>query len=269
MYEGTLATKGPWQSLVTFQQLIVLANRHGEVDMTADAISRRTTIPLEIIEIGLRELQKPDPDSRSMEEEGRRIVPIEPSRRWGWRLVNYDKYRKIRSEEERREYQRNLMAKRRTKLAPVSNVSPCSMQYVEVDADEKKEKATPCASAQLVPAAVWLAFAEHRKKLRSPLTDRAGELIRMKLAKLEKEGNDPTEVLEQSIEQGWKGVFPIHKENGNGKQPESFAERNIRRADEELSEVSRRAQQVLQKMGQGLPESANRRGGRGLLPGGA
>ena len=46
MYEGTLASKGPWEALVTFQQLIILANRHGEVDMTPDAISRRTTIPL-------------------------------------------------------------------------------------------------------------------------------------------------------------------------------------------------------------------------------
>ena len=58
MYDGTLATKGPWQALVTFQQLIILADRNGEVDMTPEAISRRTTIPLEIIEHGIKALEE-------------------------------------------------------------------------------------------------------------------------------------------------------------------------------------------------------------------
>lgn len=150
MYEGTLASRGPWEALVTFQQLIVLANRHGEVDMTADAISRRTTIPLEIIKRGIEELAKPDPESRSPELEGRRIVLLDEHRAWGWKLVNYDKYRKIRSEEERREYQRVLMANRRSKakkLAPVSNVSPCSMQYAESSKHQNPSAAYPAAVA--------------------------------------------------------------------------------------------------------------------------
>ena len=52
----------------------------------------------------------------------------------------------------------------------------------------------------------------------------------------------------------------------NGKQPESFAERNIRRAEKELSEVSRRAQQVLQKVGGDLSESSNRKASGHALP---
>jgi hypothetical protein len=52
----------------------------------------------------------------------------------------------------------------------------------------------------------------------------------------------------------------------NGKQPESFAERNIRRADKELGEVSRRAQQVLQKVGGDLPESSDRGASSHALP---
>lgn len=113
IFDGTLATKGPWQALVTFEQLIVLANKHGEVDMTAEAISRRTTIPIDYIRIGLEALVLPDPDSRSPDEEGRRIVLIDPTRTWGWRIVNHEHYRKIRSEEERREYHKQYMRKRR------------------------------------------------------------------------------------------------------------------------------------------------------------
>ena len=138
MYEGTLGSRGPWEALVTFQQLIVLANRHGEVDMTADAISRRTTIPLDIIEKGLVALSQPDPDSRTPDEDGKRIVLLDARRAWGWRLVNYDKYRKIRNEEERREYQRKWVADKRkagrpivvdAMSTPVDNVDPCSKQY--------------------------------------------------------------------------------------------------------------------------------------------
>lgn len=136
MYEGTLASRGPWEALITFQQLIILANRHGEVDMTPDAISRRTTIPLEVIQKGLTELAAPDPESRTPDHEGRRIILIDEHRAWGWKIVNYEKYRKIRSEDERREYQRVLMANRRRKLATVSDVSPCSKQYA--DAEERK-----------------------------------------------------------------------------------------------------------------------------------
>lgn len=116
MYDGTLGTKGPWQALVTFQQLIILADKGGQVDMTPEAISRRTTIPLDVVALGLTELEKPDPHSRSPAEEGRRIVRLSDEREWGWRIVNYDHYRKIRSQEERREYMRQYQRDRRAKL---------------------------------------------------------------------------------------------------------------------------------------------------------
>ena len=116
MYDGTLATKGPWQALVTFQQFIVLADRTGIVDMTAEAIARRTTIPIDIINIGITALEQADPESRSPDLDGRRIARLDDNRAWGWQIVNFEKYRKIRSEDERREYMANLMRERRKKL---------------------------------------------------------------------------------------------------------------------------------------------------------
>ena len=106
---------GPWEALVTFQQMIVLADKDGGVDMTADAISRETTIPLTIIAKGIEALEKPDPESRSPDEEGRRIVRLSESRSWGWRIVNYPHYRRLKSEEDRREYHRQYWHKRKAK----------------------------------------------------------------------------------------------------------------------------------------------------------
>lgn len=117
MYDGTLATKGPWQALVTFQQLVILADPEGVVDMTVESVARRTTIPFEIIEAGIEALESPDPDSRTPTEEGRRIMRLSESRPWGWRIVNYGFYRNIRNEIERRskrrEYHREYARKRR------------------------------------------------------------------------------------------------------------------------------------------------------------
>lgn len=58
---------------------------------------------------------------------------------------------------------------------------------------------------------VWGDFIEHRKKARKPLTKRACELALKALAKLKDEGNDPNDVIEQSILRGWLGLFPIQK----------------------------------------------------------
>ncbi len=61
-----------------------------------EAIGRTTGLPQEMVDYALEELAKPDGRSRSFEEEGRRIVLLCPDERtWGWRLVNYAKYRDI------------------------------------------------------------------------------------------------------------------------------------------------------------------------------
>ena len=129
MFDGTLATRGPWQALVTFQQFIILADKSGVVDMTPEAISRRTTIPIEIIVEGIMHLEAPDPESRSPAEEGRRIAPLSPDRTWGWQIVNYQHYRNLRSTEERRQYHQQYYHNKR-KVKPVSTLSTDSTKAV-------------------------------------------------------------------------------------------------------------------------------------------
>ena len=55
-------------------------------------------------------------------------------------------------------------------------------------------------------------FVKHRKKLKSPMTDRAYELMLNKLEKLSG-GNEKKkiEIINQSIENGWKGVFELRQ----------------------------------------------------------
>lgn len=138
MYRGTLATTGPWQALVTFQQMIVLADKDGIVDMTPESMSRETTIPLEIIQMGIEALEKPDPESRTPDEEGRRITRLSDSRTWGWRITNYKKYRDMKREEDRQAYHRQYWHKR--KLNNSTNTQQTQpISDAEAKADTKTE----------------------------------------------------------------------------------------------------------------------------------
>jgi len=55
-------------------------------------------------------------------------------------------------------------------------------------------------------------FADHRKKLKSPMTDNAVELLIKKLATLSKMEQDQIAIIDQSILNGWKGVFKLKEE---------------------------------------------------------
>lgn len=66
----------------------------------------------------------------------------------------------------------------------------------------------------------WEAYREMRKSKRAPLTDRAASLIIKELEKLKSQGQQPEDVLNQSIMKSYTGVFPITTGgNGNGQRP--------------------------------------------------
>jgi uncharacterized protein YdaU (DUF1376 family) len=87
----------------------------------------------------------------------------------------------------------------------------------------------------VIPIALWLSFVEVRKKIRKPLTDHAGEIIRRRLQSFKDDGEDPIAILENSIAHGWSGVFSMKgKRNG---QVESFSERRSRTAAAAIQKV--------------------------------
>jgi len=123
IYKSTVAEC--WQALVTFQQMIVLSDSDGVVDMTPSSISRTTNIPLEIIEEGIAKLEEKDPQSRSPLEDGRRIIRLDDHRDWGWRLVNHTYYRNLANREEKKEADRLRVADKRKNLSKNNNVAGC------------------------------------------------------------------------------------------------------------------------------------------------
>ncbi len=145
MYDGTIAVN--WKGLVTFQQMIVLCESDGVIDITPPALSKRTGIPLDIIEDGIEYLSQPDPYSRSQEHEGRRIILLDEHRPWGWVIVNHEYYRDLASVEDRREKAKLRKQKQREKEGEKEDVTPCHTlsrvsRHTDTDTDTLKEAAS-------------------------------------------------------------------------------------------------------------------------------
>lgn len=101
-----------------FMDLLVLADSDGVIDMTQEAIARRTNVPLAEIQDAITALTSPDARSNSPQEEGKRLLPIDERKSWGWQIVNYHHYRAIRDEEARRTYMRDYRRAEREKKRP-------------------------------------------------------------------------------------------------------------------------------------------------------
>lgn len=68
------------------------------------------------------------------------------------------------------------------------------------------------------------AFAEHRKKIRKPLTDYGMQLIISKLNTYTSDVKTQIEIINQSIERGWQSVFPL---SNGGRHQETDSEMTI------------------------------------------
>lgn len=149
IYDGTLY--GHWQALVTFQQMIVLCDADGTIDMTPQALAARTGIPLDVIAEGIKFLERPDPDSRSPDAEGCRIERLDSHRTWGWHLVNHTKYKFMADAETIRAQNRERQRIHRenktqscngaSRLVTVGNAGHAPSRHTDTDTNAVKSKA--------------------------------------------------------------------------------------------------------------------------------
>lgn len=91
IYTGTLC--GRWPAAAVWASILPLMNRRGELDASIPYIAAMTGWPRELLELGLQQLMEPDPQSRTPDQGGARLVPLVEGRSWGWRAVNFEAYR--------------------------------------------------------------------------------------------------------------------------------------------------------------------------------
>jgi hypothetical protein len=81
-----------------FLKVCTVGEYGGIVDMTREALARRFNMPLEILNEAISKLEAPDPKSRDQSNEGRRLERLDDHRDWGWRIINWSTYEKIKTQ---------------------------------------------------------------------------------------------------------------------------------------------------------------------------
>lgn len=96
---------------VVWVTLLAMSDRHGYVGGSIPGVARIAGVSVEACEAAIAKFLGPDPYSRSKEYEGRRIEVADR----GWILLNYQRFRDMRDEEARKEYERNRKAEARAR----------------------------------------------------------------------------------------------------------------------------------------------------------
>jgi hypothetical protein len=99
--------------------LLAMADKDGIAEGSVPGLADFARIPVEATREALARLSAPDPDSRSQEQDGRRIEPVDG----GWRLINHGKYRAKMGADERREYNRVKQAQHRARVSQSASLT--------------------------------------------------------------------------------------------------------------------------------------------------
>lgn len=159
-----------------------------------------------------------DSNSRSSEEKGRRLVR---EGQFQFRVVNHEKYRSIRNEDERREYNREAKRRERARDAQSSELSmtvndsqACQPIQKQKQKKEKQIHASKLAkpSVETVSGETLMAagfdakqasdFLDYKAEKKAPLTPRAWA---DHLREASKAGWTPASAAEKIMAKGWKG----------------------------------------------------------------
>ena len=65
---------------------------------------------------------------------------------------------------------------------------------------------------QWLPGDTWKDFVRHRQAIKHAMNDSQAAYTLKRLAKMHEQGHDVVAVLEQSIANGWQGLFPVREE---------------------------------------------------------
>ena len=201
LYQGTL--RGKSDAILVFSNLLAFADSDGFVDKHWRAIAEEVGISVERVKAACIYLESPDPESRSPDADGARILRIDNHRAWGWKIVNHAKYRAIRSEEDRRIQNRDAKRRQRERergeSADVSNgQQPSALSdqaeaeaYIHTDTRREPpvasvpdpEPVIPTLAEVLTLAAMRGVAEEYARNFHATTTEKHGWIVNGKLLK--------------------------------------------------------------------------------------
>lgn len=109
LYQGTL--RGHSHGLLVFTNLLAHCDAAGFADIHPRAIAEETGLTIQQVMGAIEYLEQPEIDFCLDAFDKHKIVKADDNRSWGWRVINHQKYRQMRNEENRRN--QNKVAQKR------------------------------------------------------------------------------------------------------------------------------------------------------------
>lgn len=213
VFTGTL--HGRWPDTGLWLCLLAMSNKHGEVDCTPQYIASATGLEVAEVTACIERFMQPDAYSRSRGEEGRRLIPLDSSRPWGWKIVNHSVYRERARKQARQATEtasgRDAERKRKGRLSGDAQPCPANSGAVplsDTDTDTDKNKRDASASVVLhetLPRDAWEEWLAHRREKRWSMGPRALKTQLKLLARYDTATQ--REMIDTSINAGWEGIF--------------------------------------------------------------
>lgn len=210
MLTGTLY--GRWPHTGIWACLLSRASREGLIDETPQALAAAIGVPVETLTTCIRDFMDPDPDSRSQENDGRRLALIDERRSWGWKIINHGKYRekarKKQYDDARTESGNDAERKRTERASRDVPTSPDESRRGPLsEATPTPSKSAPAALAlhASLPTESWAEWLEFRRGKRWPCD---AVTLKKQLALLARfSPAEQSEIIDTSIRSGWQGLF--------------------------------------------------------------
>lgn len=120
--------------------ILLMSNQDGMVYAAAPGIANRAQVPLDATLKALESFQSPDPHSRTLDHEGRRIERVDG----GYMVLNYLKYREMKDDDTRRAQWRESSKKyyenKKASALLSKPQQPSAQVEEEVEAEEEAKK---------------------------------------------------------------------------------------------------------------------------------
>ena len=194
--------------------VFVMGNKIAYTDEMLATIFRR---PLPIVRLALSTFEQFGMIEILKDPSGNNVVTIP-----NWELhQNIDGMDKIREQTRKRvaKHRENQRLSIGCNVTCNATVTECNATDKEKDKDKEEDKEKDKKKNNSAPyvADVELnstinAFIEHRKKIKKPMTEDAIELLIAELNKLSPDIVTQIEILNQSIMNGWQGIFPLNNQ---------------------------------------------------------
>lgn len=153
VFQGTLCGKYP--DLPVWLVLLALQQRGGIIDAHPSYIATVSGLPQSDIELAIKHFCEPDPASRTPDNDGRRLVPLD-GRGFGWRVVNHDRYRekarKQAYDDQRTASGADAERKRLSRAVPTSPDESRALPLSEAEAEAEAEKNKNYVPTERCPA---------------------------------------------------------------------------------------------------------------------